>query len=105
MKRSRSLLLSFLIVLIGSVLLSCSSAQEQEPSDLLPAISTWLKAHTDYGTARSVTAQPDWARGKRQQVRTSVGSYLFYLEGNEVVTVYKYSGSSREEVWRKPSGM
>lgn len=69
---------------------------------VFPEIATWLKAHPTYGTVRSVEKMPDWLRGKRQQVRTTRGAYLFYIEKNEVVTIYRNDASGRREVWRKP---
>jgi hypothetical protein len=69
---------------------------------LASEIATWLEANPLYGTARSAEDMPNWARGRRQQVRTTTGAYLFYLEGGEVVTVYENDYSGRREVWRKP---
>ncbi|HUT09102.1 MAG TPA: hypothetical protein VMY42_01275 [Thermoguttaceae bacterium] len=96
-----------LILLVASaVLLSSGCRRTEEAAEItppvLPAIATWLNTHPEYGTAKSAENMPNWARGKRQQVRTTAGAYLFYLEAGDVVTVYRNDGSGRREVWRKP---
>jgi len=43
---------------------------------------------------------PDWTSGKRKKVTTSRGEYLFYFEGTEVVSVYKYlPDGGREKIF------
>ncbi len=80
-----------------------SSTPESSTPAVFPEIATWLKAHPTYGTVQSVREMPDWASGKRQQVRTTKDAYLFYMENDEVVTVYINNNTERREVWRKPN--
>ena len=71
-------------------------------SGILPAIEDFISQHPEYGTIKEVTAMPDWASGKRQQIRTDSGSYLFYVYESEVVGVDKYSISGeREKIYHK----
>ena len=67
----------------------------------LPGVTSFLATHTEFGKAKSVEEMPDWANGERQQVRTSKGSYLFYLKNGDVVTVYIYDAPGRKVVWRR----
>jgi len=90
--------------------ISPSDSPEAAESDqitppVLPAIDTWLNEHPAFGTPISTESMPDWYEGRRQQVRTTAGAYLFYLKGNEVVTVYRNDASGREEIWRKPGDL
>lgn len=69
---------------------------------LLPGISDFIKQRVEYGTVTSTDPQPDWADGKRQQVNTTTGRYLFYTYKDEVVGVYKYnSDGSRTRQFHK----
>ena len=82
----------FVLFIIGS----CNSEVAT-----LPGITSFLTIHTEFGKAKSVEKMPDWANGKRQQVKTSKGSYLFYLINGDVVTVYIYDAPGRKVVWRR----
>ena len=80
----------------GFIALICyigyDSLQGPQPSvnKPLPQISTYINNHSEYGSVISINAQPDWAMGKRQEVRTTKGRYLFYLKGNEVDGIWEY---------------
>ena len=67
---------------------------------VVPVIITFLADHPEFGVYESVVEMPDWGEGKRQQVTTSNGSYLFYLTNDYVITVYRNDASGRKEVWR-----
>ena len=67
-----------------------------------PETIAFLAVHREYGSIKSATAMPDWQRGPREQVYTTRGAYLFYIENGEVVTVYQNDGV-RKELWRKSS--
>jgi hypothetical protein len=94
-------------IFVVVILANRSAKQAQQTAieaELLPGISTFLgQQKADFGgTVDGVTEMPDWANGPRQQVQLGSISYLFYLQDNEVVTVYRYNfNGSREEVWRK----
>src|SRR5688572_139181 len=52
-----------------------------------PAITTFLATHPEFGQVQFVEPMPNWAKGERQRVTTSAGSFLFYLQTGDVVTV------------------
>lgn len=71
--------------------------QERGP----PPIQVFLRQHPEFGLPVGVQTAPDWAKGRRQWVRTSTGrSLLFYLQNGEVVAVKEdIKGRGRENVW------
>ncbi|MFX0136504.1 MAG: hypothetical protein ACFFDN_22885 [Candidatus Hodarchaeota archaeon] len=101
--------ISLLIMLIVSVFMfiSCESTKQEEKqqeisSSLLPGIESFLKLHPEYGTVIRVKDMPNWARGKRQQVTTGRDTYLFYMQNEEVVGVWRYKGDgAREQIFKK----
>jgi hypothetical protein len=68
---------------------------------LLPEIKSFLSKNVEFGDVRSTEAMPDWRFGKRQQVRTNNGTFLFYIRGGEVVSVWRYNANDRERVYQK----
>ncbi len=91
-------------VILAFPIISCENNDNDNSIakvETLPGVSSFLTLHTEYGIAKSVKNMPNWADGKRQQVRTSKGSYLFYLTNGNVVTVYLNDSSGRKEIWRK----
>ena len=69
---------------------------------LSSSIKTFLLAHPEYGDLEKTSVMPDWASGKTKKVTTSRGEYLFYIEGTEVVSVYKYlPDGEREKIFDK----
>ena len=98
----RFFLLTALLITISACGESGDGSSKSVAVATLPGIAAFLKVHSDFGSPKSVEEMPNWARGERQQVRTTKGAHLFYLEKGEVVTVYSNDASGRKEVWRKP---
>jgi hypothetical protein len=73
------------------------SITTEEGDDLSSSVQTFLLAHPECGEFEKASDMPDWASGKRKKVATSRGEYLFYFEGKEVVSVYKYLPDGRRE--------
>ena len=75
------------------------------PEGTRSEIVQFCQDHPDFGRLLSVKDMPDWAYGERQQVRTTSGEFLFYLEAGGVEYVYKYKsdGINRELVWESPN--
>ncbi len=96
------LCLTALLIFLSACGNSVDSGSKSEGIVTLPGVTAFLESHVELGSPKSVQDMPDWASGKRQQVRTTKGAYLFYLENGEVVTVYSNDASGRTEVWRKP---
>lgn len=98
------LLLVFVaIVMVFVLLFEGEEAPEREGPTPLPAIAEFVEDNPEYGSVRETVAMPDWARGPRQQVHTSSGNYLFYVQDGQVVTVYRYEDdSSRTQIYREP---
>lgn len=66
--------------------------EEKEIISILPGIESFIKNHPEYGTLIiNAVDQPDWAEGKRQQIDTDKGSFLFYLKNDTVSGVWKYN--------------
>lgn len=84
-------LLTALLVGASAVVLTsqCGTSEPRGVSELHPAIQSFLVVNLEFGVARSVTAMPDWAEGPRQQVETTTGTFLFYLDEGGIVTVYR----------------
>ncbi len=97
----KSTLIFTLFVLFTLVSCERNNKHTEDPVQLLPGINLFLRAHSEFGVVDSVVEMTNWANGKRQQVKTSKGLYLFYLNNGVVVSVYRNSSSGREEVWRK----
>ena len=97
------------VVFFAFLIFNAGKPKEVEtkpPINIIPAVSKWLEERPYYGTPKAVTEIPDWAMGKRQTVTLSSASgiidYIFYLQGDSVVTVYKINSTGeRIEVWRK----
>ena len=78
------------IALLGFICYDSLQDSQSSTKRPLPQISTYINSHSEYGSVISINAQPDWAMGKRQEVRTTKGRYLFYLKGNEVDGIWEY---------------
>jgi hypothetical protein len=53
----------------------------------------------DYIRSEKLT---NWSQGRRQSVTTEKGEFIFYLKGDQVVTVYAVSNDgSKSEIWRE----
>jgi len=84
------------IIIFGSICFdlldeSPNSAQQQSINrGALPAVSAYIQSNPNYGSVLGVSDQPDWAQGKRQEVRTTKGHYLFYLKGDQVDGIWEY---------------
>lgn len=76
---------------------------EAYPDNLTSTIvKNFAKQHPEYGNILGMSDMPDWPDGKRQEVRTGIGRYLFYLSGSEVVGVWKYENDgSRTQLFKK----
>ncbi len=69
---------------------------------ILPGIEDFVNSHPEYGSITETKDMPDWAYGKRQLVITNKYNYLFYLYGNEVTGIWKYtSNGGREQIFHK----
>lgn len=77
------------------------SSIELPEEKLYSGSANFLKNMPQLGILINVENTADWAQGKRQWVFTDNGNFLFYLKGNEVVTVYQETESGRQEIWRK----
>jgi hypothetical protein len=87
-----TILVSFMIVLFA-----CSS---ENPT--LTTVKEFVKQHPEYGNVNSSTEMPDWESGKRLQIKTDNGEYLFYLIDKDVVGVDKYlENGQREKIFKK----
>lgn len=93
-----NVLLCFIFMI---VLFACSS-----DSSSLKTVKQFVKEHPEYGGVNSSKEMPDWDRGKRLQINTNNGEYLFYLIGEEVVGVDKYlENGQREKVFNKETSL
>jgi hypothetical protein len=82
------------------VLLNKSESQKGLIS-IMPEVKTFLEK-APQGKPTATQSVPDWAEGLRQRVIFSNGkSLLFYIKGNEVVTVYSDGAEGRTEIFRK----
>jgi hypothetical protein len=79
------------------VLFACSS---ENPT--LTTVKEFVKQHPEYGNVNSSTEMPNWESGKRLQIKTDNGDYLFYLIDKDVVGVDKYlENGQREKIFKK----
>jgi hypothetical protein len=93
--------IAFLIGIVGLGFVIEKNKDEGQELGMAPAVSTFL-AGNPQGTPSSIEAMPNWAEGSRQRVIFTNGkSLLFYIKGNEVVTVYSDQDGSRTEIYRK----
>lgn len=104
----KKIALLVLIVCIVSVIFGCTSQKNDVSDKLLPGIKPFMAQYSStYGKVTDVISQPNWANGKRQQVNTTKGHYLFYMEGDEVVSVRVYDSKgnymSQPELYHKDS--
>ncbi len=91
-----------LISLIGSMAFSAGQVEGSIGRDVLPAVQSFLDQHPEFnGDLLGVENVPNWAWGKRQTLRLSSGTYLFYEQDGEVVSVYRID-KGRTLAWRKP---
>jgi len=67
---------------------------------LLPGIDKFLKENPQYGNVTEVFEKPDWDKGKRQQVNTNTGNYLFYMYQDDIASVYKYDITAEDGLMR-----
>ena len=89
----------FLIAIFGLGIIIDSDTTEE--LGIAPEVSAFL-ARNPMGTPSQVQAVPDWKEGTRQRVIFTNGkSLLFYMKGNEVVTVHSDQDGSRTEIYRK----
>lgn len=88
----------------AALLIMFAACAEPEPDSqgpaVMPEIAAFLAEHPEYGSVQQTVTMPDWAKGARQQVNLTSGNYLFYVQDGQVVTVYKYEGEGRAEVYR-----
>jgi len=97
------------VVLKPSQNIFFSKAKIKLPSEKIDAVdplSSSIKAflldHPELGQQKKINELPDWASGKRKQVITTKGEFLFYFEGTDVVSVYKYlPDGGRERIFDK----
>jgi hypothetical protein len=68
---------------------------------LLPEVKSFLSKNVEYGDVKSTEAMPNWRFGKRQQVRTNSGTFLFYIRGDEVISVWRYTANDKVRVYHK----
>lgn len=69
---------------------------------ILPEVKTFIEKHPGFGKTLTVEDMPDWAYGKRQQIKTQSGRYLFYIYEEEVVDVYEYlTDGTRKQIFHK----
>lgn len=83
---------------------SSSTAAAESPAGILPEVGEFLGQHKEFGKPVTTEAMPDWAGGKRQRVSLDVDgkrrSLLFYIKGQQVVTVYEDDATGgRKKVW------
>lgn len=88
---------TFISLLFLIFLIACSN---ENPS--LETVNEFLKQNPKYGSNYGTSDKPDWAEGKRIEVRTNTGNYLFYLSNNEVVGIWKYEeDGTRTQLFKK----
>jgi len=108
-KLSHVFLMVFIIVIVSGCGNNSAPQKSITPvkpdvvSTLLPGIKDFITQNSSqYGTVKETAPQPDWANGKRQEVATTTGRYLFYTHNNEVVGVWKYeSNGKRKQLFQK----
>ena len=94
----RNLINSTIVVVL--IIFTCSSCSNDTPS--LSVVQEFVKEHSEYGFITGTNEMTDWASGKRFEVITSKGKYLFYLHEREVVGIDKYlENGAREKVFKK----
>jgi len=100
--RSMRLATTVLAALICLVAFSASPVEGATGRDVLPAVQSFLNQHPEFsGKVFGVKNVKDWAGGKRQTLRLSSGTYLFYEQDGEVVSVYRID-TERTLAWQKP---
>lgn len=88
---------TLLCCILMIIAFGCSS-----DSSSLKTVKQFVKEHPEYGGVNSSKEMPDWDSGKRLQINTNNGEYLFYLKGEEVVGVDKcLENGQREKVFNK----
>lgn len=105
-KRSLWLLLIGFILVIFIVVFSDNGNAPKDKQVVGTASSDFIRQNPELGKLvfPYVEESTDWAQGKRQWVTTDRGRYLFYLKGNDVITVYlsdENANLGRREIWRK----
>lgn len=95
-----------LVAVAVIALWGCRKAEPKPwvPRGMLPAVESFLR-DTDhgFGSAVSTGPSPPWAKGPRQVVSFASGqTLLFYIEGNQVVSVYEEGMDGRVKVWPSP---
>lgn len=89
---------------ISSIPKATIKTQPEANDSSSEATKNFVEAVSQFGKLIRIEDTADWAEGKRKWVTTDNGSYLFYLKGNAVITVYQQMESGvREEVWRHTS--
>lgn len=102
MRQRRSVRLRTVWAVLFAISAACGEPEPDSQSPaILPEIAVFLREHPEYGSVQQTVAMPAWAKGARQQVNLTSGNYLFYVQEGQVVTVYKYEGEGRAEVYRK----
>ncbi|GAB6283279.1 MAG: hypothetical protein STSR0008_20390 [Ignavibacterium sp.] len=104
MKKNTWIIIGAIFVVIIAALIALNQEDQKQTvvSAILPGIEEFVRSNSNYGTIKEFKNMPDWANGKRQQINTTTGNYLFYLYGNEVVGVWEYkSNGEREQIFHK----
>jgi hypothetical protein len=99
-------LLIIIIVIFAAGIIGSLFEKDQETEkagDLVSSgIQIFLNQNPEYGRIQTIKDMPDWASGKRKQVVTSTGTYLFYMKNNQVVGVDEYlPGGGRRKIFIK----
>ena len=86
---------------IGLGVLLDKSESPKAMISIMPEVKAFLDK-SPQGKPTATQSVPNWAEGLRQRVIFSNGkSLLFYIKGNEVVTVYSDDAEGRKEIFRK----
>ncbi|NOU18043.1 MAG: hypothetical protein HOO91_10865 [Bacteroidales bacterium] len=93
-------------ILAGLFLILALFACNNNENPTVSVVKNYVKQNPEYGNLNGTSDMPNWANGKRLEVRTDNGRYLFYISGNEVVGIDKYlENGSREKVFKKESSL
>lgn len=91
----------YITIIVSFIFLIVSFACSNE-NPTLTAVKEFVKQHPEYGNFNFSTEMPDWSSGKRLQIQTDNGEYLFYLIDKEVVGVDKYlENGQRGKIFKK----